>query len=409
MRDHGVLGAHKLQNTHQDEFLLLSFPSLSKNVEELRREPVESLLSDLVETSSENSLTKIVGLFREHSIYQVFLPEGERCGMISARDVLKAANIGATKASAIMSYVSVIGKESLVGEAARLMMDYRIRAVPISDGHKIIGQINSADIITQLKGKLSGEMRVTSLAVNNPITIDSSASIAKARDLMIRKRIDHLPVTKQSRLEGMITSSDIVAHITQPERLGSKSIKPEARGVFDFTVQDLMESNPLTCPPDTSAEQALNLILSSPGTFILITQWEELQGIVTLRDFMALIAEIEPDSNVPVFIVGLPEDPFESEATKTKFKRIVNQLLRVFPDIIEARSVIKSKFSKPGKERGRYEVTVQIRTSTNSYTYSEEGWDLPAVYDTITDRLKRLMTQKQKPNRQRERERPEIP
>ncbi len=386
----------------------MSSSSLSKNVEELRRQPVESFLSDLVESPSDSSLSKIVGLFREHGIYQVFLPEGERCGMISARDVLKTANIEATKAAAMMSYVPVISKESLVGEAARLMMDYRIRAVPISDGHKIIGQVNSVDILTQLKGKIGGEMRVTSLAVNDPITIESEASTAKARDLMIRKRIDHLPVTKMKRLEGMITSADIVAHITQPERLGSKSMKPEARGVFDFAVQDAMGSNPLTCSPDTGAEQALNLILSSPGTYILITQWEELQAIATLRNFMTLIAEAEPETNVPVFIVGLPEDPFESEATKAKFKRIVNQLLRVFPDIIEARSVIKSKFSKPGKERGRYEVTVQIRTSRNSYTYSEEGWDLPAVYDTITDRLKRLMTQKQKPGRQRERERPEI-
>jgi len=386
----------------------MSSSSLSKNVEELRRQPVESFLSDLVESPSDSSLSKIVGLFREHGIYQVFLPEGERCGMISARDVLKTTNIEATKAAAMMSYVPVISKESLVGEAARLMMDYRIRAVPISDGHKIIGQVNSVDILTQLKGKIGGEMRVTSLAVNDPITIESEASTAKARDLMIRKRIDHLPVTKQKRLEGMITSADIVAHITQPERLGSKSMKPEARGVFDFAVQDAMESNPLTCSPDTGAEQALNLILSSPGTYILITQWEELQAIATLRNFMTLIAEAEPETNVPVFMVGLPEDPFESEATKAKFKRIVNQLLRVFPDIIEARSVIKSKFSKPGKERGRYEVTVQIRTSRNSYTYSEEGWDLPAVYDTITDRLKRLMTQKQKPGRQRERERPEI-
>jgi hypothetical protein len=133
------------------------------------------------------------------------------------------------------------------------------------------------------------------------------------------------------------------------------------------------------------------------------------QAIATHRNFMSLIAEAIPETNVPLFIVGLPEDPFESEATKTKFKRIVNQLLRVFPDIVEARSVIKSTFSKPGKERGRYEVTVQIRTPKNSYTYSEEGWDLPAVYDIITDRLKRLMTQKQKPGRHRERERPEVP
>jgi CBS domain-containing protein len=294
-----------------------------------------------------------------------------------------------------------------VSEVARLMADYRVRAVPISDHHKIVGQVNSASILAALKGKSGGDIRVTSIATENPITVELEASIAKARDLMIRKRIDHLPVTKQGQLEGMITSGDIVSHIVTRERLGSRSMKPETRGVLEFPVRDVMDSTPLTCSPDTSADRALDLMLTGGRTYILVTQWDELQGIATHRNYMRLVAEAEPEPELPVFIVGLPTDPFEAEATKAKLKRIVNQLHRVFPDILEARSVIKSKFSKPSKERGRYEVTVQIRTARQTYSYSEEGWELPAVYDVITDRLKRLMTSKQKPSKQRQRERPE--
>jgi CBS domain-containing protein len=192
--------------------------------------------------------------------------------------------------------------------------------------------------------------------------------------------------------------------MTTPERLGRKSMKPETHGVLDFAVQDAMESDPLTCPPDASADHALGLMLRGARTYILVTQWEELQGIATNRNFMSLIAKVEPVPQVPVFIVGLPDDPFEAEATKAKFRRTVNQLRRVFPDIIEARSVVKSRFSKPGKERGRYEVTVQIRTSKDMYSYSDEGWELPAIYDLITDRLKRLMTRKKGIRRPRTRE-----
>ena len=382
----------------------MSRPSLPKYIEELRREPVDSFLSDLVKSSTDTSLAKIVGLFREQGIREVFLPEGKRCGMISARDVLKTANIESTKPKAIMTYVPVMSKQSSVGEAARLMVDHRIASLPISDGQKIIGQVNSIGILADLMGKIGGNVRVTSIATMDPITIEAEGSSAKAKDLMIRKRIDHLPVTKQKRLEGMITSGDILGHMAAPERLGSKSMKPEARGVFEFAVREAMESSPLTCSPDTTADQALELMLASTRTYILVTQWEELQGIATGGDFMTLLADVEPETDLPVFIVGLPEDPFEAEATKAKFRRIAGQLRKVFPDIVEARSVIKSRFSKPGKERGRYEVTVQIRTSTDSYTYSEEGWELPAVYDVITDRLKRLMTHKQKPRRRRERE-----
>jgi CBS domain-containing protein len=379
----------------------LSLPNLSKFAKELLNEPTDSFVSKLVESSPDTSLAKIVGLLRERGVYEVFLPERNRCGIIPARNVLKATNIELTKTKALMSYVPVVSRQSSVGEVARVMADYRVRAVPISDGRKIIGQVNSADILARLNGKIGSDVRVTSIAAKNPVTITDEASIAKARDLMVRKRIDHLPVTKLTRLVGTITSSHIVSRMATPQRLGKKSMKPETWGVLDFAVKDAMDNEPLTCPPDTSADDALGLILRSARTCILVTQWEELQGIATYRNFMTLIAEVEPDPQVPVFIVGLPEDPFEAEATKAKFRRIVNQLRRVFPDIIEARSIVKSRFSKPGKERGRYEVTVQIRTSRDMYSYSDEGWELPVIYDQITDRLKRLMTRKKDFRRER--------
>jgi CBS domain-containing protein len=379
----------------------LSSSNLSRFAKELRNEPADSLISDLVESPADTNLAKIVGLLKTRGIYEVFVPEGARCSIISVRALLKAANLDLTKPSAVMSYVPVLSKQSSLSDVARIMSDHRIRAVPISDGRRIIGQVNSANILSRLQGKIGSEVRVISIAAKNPISIEAEASIAKARDLMVRKRIDHLPVTKLARLAGTITSSDILLRMTTPERLGRKSMKPEIRRALDFEVKDAMDSDPLTCSPDASADEALDSMLRSARTYILVTRWEEVQGIATFRNFMTLLAEVEPEPQVPVFIVGLPDDPFEAEATKAKFRRIINQLGRVFPDIIEARSVVKSKFSKPGKERGRYEVTVQIRTSKDTYSYSDEGWELPAIYDVITDRLKRLMTRKKGFRRQR--------
>jgi len=382
----------------------LSVPSVPKYIEDLRKQPIEPLLSNLIELPPDSNLSKLVGLLRATSAYEVFVPEHTRCGIISARDVLKAANVEGTKPMALMSYIQVLLKEASIGDAARLMADYRIRSVPITDGRKIVGQVSSITLPNQMNGKIGGDLRIASIATKNPITIDAEAPIAKARDLMTRRRIDHLPVTRSGRLSGLITSTEIVARISPTERLGSKAMKPEIKHSFEFPVGNVMDPNLLTCPPEASAEKALASILSAAKTYILVTQWEELQGIATQRDFMTLLAAPEPESDVPIFMVGLPDDPFEAEATKAKFRRTVNQLRRIFPDILEARSVIKSKFTKPGKERGRYEVAVHIRTTRNTYTYSEGGWDLPVVYDLITDRLKRLMTQKQTRRRTRERE-----
>ena len=119
---------------------------------------------------------------------------------------------------------------------------------------------------------------------------------------------------------------------------------------------------------------------------------------------MTLLAEVESEPEVPVYMVGLPDDPFEAEAAKKKFKRSVSQLHKVVPDIIEARSIIKTKLSDPKKERGRYEVTVHIRTTKDTYSFEHSGWDLPGIYDAVTDRFKRVLTQKQQQRKIRARE-----
>lgn len=101
-------------------------------------------------------------------------------------------------------------------------------------------------------------------------------------------------------------------------------------------------------------------------TCALITVLDMVQGIVTLRDYVKLVAEPEVKPEIPVYMVGLPEDPFEAEVAKSKFLNAVGKLKRGFPEIEEARSVIKISESFKGKERRRYEVDAVIKTPSPS-------------------------------------------
>ncbi len=226
----------------------MSATNLPKYVEELKGRPLDPFISSLVESSADSNLAKVVGLLKERGVYEVFVPEGTRCGMICVRDVLKTTNIETTKPGAVMSYVPSLGRDALVSEAARLMADYRVRAVPISDGRKIVGQVNCVSILLELKGKIGGDLRITSLATKNPITVDDTASVGKARELMVRKRIDHLPVTKGRSSSWNPNVEQIVTRIAPPERVGSKAMKPEIRPSFRFSWSVMRWiQTPLTC------------------------------------------------------------------------------------------------------------------------------------------------------------------
>ena len=374
--------------------------NIPRTCETARTSKIDSLVSELIEAPPDSNLSKMISIMAQKRVHEVLIPDKNRCEMITLTDTLRAGV--ETKLGAVMVHVPVLSMETTVGEAARIMTDYRIGMVPVSDGHKIIGQVNGLSMLRLLKGKLA-DIRISSLARESPVTLNAADSAATARELMARKRIDHIPVKEGDKLVGLVTSAQIIALLPARERIGTNS--PEARPGLDFPVKDIMDHDPVTCSPQTAAGDALDKMLTLDKTCVLVAQWEELQGIATQTDFITLLAEPEEKSEVPIYIVGLPEDPFEAEITKQKFKRTINQLHKVLPQILEARSVIKSTTSIPGKERRRYEVTVHVKTPKSSYSYAASGWQLAEVYDIITDRLKRLLSQKERRRTQYVRER----
>jgi len=376
--------------------------SSPRPLETIRASKVDSLVTDLIEIVLEGKLSKVTSVMTEKRVHEILVPDKNRCGMITLSDTLRAS--AETKPETLVRHIPAMTMETTVGEAARIMTDYKIGIVPVSDGRKIAGQVISLSLLRMLKGNLS-DRRISSIAKENPVTMNADDSAAAARELLSRRRINHIPVKQRDKLVGLVTSSQLLAVLPARERASAKSRSPETHSGLDFPVKDIMDPDPLTCPPETSAEESLSRMLSLDKTCILVAQWDELQGIATHGDFITLLAEPEEKSEVPIYIVGLPDDPFEAEVAKQKFKRTINQLHKVLPQILEARSVIKSTASTQRQEKRRYEVTVHIKTPKNSYSYASSGWELVEVYDIIIDRLKRLLSQKEQRRKQYARER----
>jgi ribosome-associated translation inhibitor RaiA len=97
----------------------------------------------------------------------------------------------------------------------------------------------------------------------------------------------------------------------------------------------------------------------------------------------------EKTGDVPAFIIGLPEDP-TSALAESKFKKTMVAFAKVYPKIDEARANVRTHV-KPGSKT-RYEVEVFVKVPGHRFEFVEEGWELPIVFDRISDKLKRLMT-----------------
>jgi hypothetical protein len=99
-------------------------------------------------------------------------------------------------------------------------------------------------------------------------------------------------------------------------------------------------------------------LLKANSTYAIVQSSEDMPlGIITYRDILSVLAE-QTQSEIPIYIMGIPDDPTEADLVKTKFHSIVQHLCKISPQIQEARCKIRIKDREGG--RRRYEVSANI-------------------------------------------------
>jgi CBS domain-containing protein len=130
-----------------------------------------------------------------------------------------------------------IGPDATVTDAARLMVEKRIGALPVIDAGKLVGIVTEGDLIMQdvrlefptylhlldgfimyppatarfeseLKKAVAADVRA--VMTENPITVQASASLEDAATLLVDREVSRLPVLDGDALVGVISKSDIV-------------------------------------------------------------------------------------------------------------------------------------------------------------------------------------------------------
>lgn len=344
-------------------------------------EPPSKIISELVETNS----------------YDIFIELSGKIAALTIRDIIGIKDIKTTRPSLVGKIIPELTRDSVIGEAARIMSHYRMRTLPVVHNGKIEGQVSAKRIVELISKHLAeNKLRVlaSNLMTSDPIVIDSHKSVSSARSIMKRRRIDHLPVVDNGRLVGIITSSDIMKVMLPSERIGKKSVGiDKAEDRFSIHVSGLANDDVITADVDESLQVVCERMLSAGSTYCIIKVWDEIQGIITYRDIVALLGE-KMEENIPMFIVGLPDEPFDAELAKSKFTNITRFIRKIHPDIEQARCHIKLRSVQGARKR--YEIDVHIISPHGNISYTNIGWDLAKLFDEMTDSLKKKVSHKHK-------------
>mgnify|MGYP005665070683 CR=1 FL=1 len=125
-----------------------------------------------------------------------------------------------------------------VSEVAKMMSDNKVGSVVITESKAPVKILTEQDIARKgvAKGKDPKTETVGSIAGEELISVESTRDIYEAIELMSSSDIKHLPVIDNGKLEGIITSKDIIRlepHLVEMLSFKSSLNRDEAKKLFN--------------------------------------------------------------------------------------------------------------------------------------------------------------------------------
>ncbi|MBN2334672.1 CBS domain-containing protein, partial [Candidatus Bathyarchaeota archaeon] len=315
--------------------------------------------------------------------------KGDRVGIVTVRSLLGVDQPQRTKVESIWEQVGVVYPGTSVLEAAEILIEKGVRAVPVVEGGEVMGIVSQVDITGAMTdvGELRG-FPAKEIIQNPVVTMEAADGVAQARRLMLDKGISHIPVTKDGKLKGIVTA-DIIVHTfitpasktTQGDKVGEKGTR------FPGQVSGVMDTQPFTVGAEANVLQVVRGMSEKGKSACLMTdEAGAVHGIITSKELLAVIAGLREEEAIPVYILGITdEDFFERVVAEEKLRRIVAKNMKIHEGITEV-SVRVKKQSTQG-ERVRYKLNARVMGPSVSFNTEYEGWGLMETFDGLCNAL----------------------
>lgn len=116
--------------------------------------------------------------------------------------------------------------DETVAHAAWSMARNGVGAVLVLEGEELAGLLSERDVLTRVvaEGRDPGATQVAEVATSKLVTVDAGASVRQCAELLRDRDIRHLPVLRDGKPAGILSSRDFLAYVAEGlERLVDRS------------------------------------------------------------------------------------------------------------------------------------------------------------------------------------------
>lgn len=106
--------------------------------------------------------------------------------------------------------VVVIKKDATIKEASEVMSKIGIGSLVVAEDNKIIGMLTNNDIVKSVANeKPSQSTLIEDIMEKDVVTIEPDKTLQEAVDLMIQHKLRQIPVVENDKIKGILSVTDI--------------------------------------------------------------------------------------------------------------------------------------------------------------------------------------------------------
>lgn len=197
--------------------------------------------------------------------------------------------------------VHSVSPETDVGKAVAMMLDRDISGLVVMDDGRVVGMLTKTDVVRYFSEVLGKKFKVRELMSRDVVTVSRGQTVARVAKLMEEYNVRSLVVTEGEKPVGVIMDRDLAfAQLEHPEKgVREKEVRytrkmerggrPRGRYVKYvalLTADDIMRRDFVAIDPEADAAEAAAIMLRSGISGIPVVQGEKLVGILTKTDIV---------------------------------------------------------------------------------------------------------------------------
>ncbi|MFH1978675.1 MAG: CBS domain-containing protein [Candidatus Aenigmatarchaeota archaeon] len=344
-----------------------------------------------------DSVSKVISKMIKDDVYEVVVMEKDTFhGVVVARDIAKR-KINDPKKAEIKQYVkrvNVLQPDQSVDDVIETMVVNDQKAVPIVKNNKYY-LLTRMSLLKSLMDHKSLRNKTANNVMTFPFFAKNYDPITTVMSVLGELNVSRLPIVgENNKLEGMVTTKDLLRAQVDRQRLGLGAKGGEKSKIRKTPISSLMKKNVVTLAPMTPIKTIIETMLRKNTDTVIIEEYNKIVGIITPKHILKMIRRepTEPEkevSGVYLKISGIQEQGiFSKRAINKEVENEIQKLSRFIPITYVNLHVHPQKISG---QRKKYSVRGKIITEHGYYFANNDEWDIKLAIKGVLNKFEKEM------------------